>query len=77
MKMISTSLTASEQVEAIAMANAICNEICDDYEYNGNHTIADTPDQFHDECSPCCGIKEIPLKLTTNKVVWYCFDYGH
>jgi len=77
MKMISTSLTASEQVEAIAMANAICNEICDDYEYNGNHTIADTPSQFHDECSPCCGIKEIPLELTTNKVVWYCFDYGH
>jgi hypothetical protein len=77
MNVISKNLTASEKIEAIAMANAICADISEDYEYNGNHTIADNFEQFYDECNPCCGIKEIELKLSTDKIVFYCFDYGH
>ena len=77
MKIISNSLTASENVEALAMANAIYSDICEDYEYNSNHTIADSFDQFYNECNPCCGMQQFELKLTTGKVVWYCFDYGH
>ena len=77
MNVIATNLTAFEKIEAIAKAKAICADISEDYEYNGNHTIADSFDQFYNECNPCCGMYQIELKLSTDKIVWYCFDYGH
>jgi hypothetical protein len=77
MKVISIGLTSAEKTEAVDKANAIMDNIEDDYEYNSNHAIADSFEQWQLECNPCCGMKEIEITLSTNKVVYLCFDYGH
>ena len=77
MKVISIGLTAAEKTEAVDKANAIMDNIEDDYEYHSNHAIADSFEQWYLECNPCCGMKEIEITLSNNKVVYLCFDYGH
>ena len=77
MRVISIGLTAAEKTEAVDKATSIMEGIEDDYEYNSNHAIADSFEQWHLECNPCCGMKEIGITLSTNRMVVLCFDYGH